>query len=330
MAVVLKKGNGILYFIIAVVVLALGTCVFFMVEKDAPATSGGATFSTGGTVLDHDDHNAQKPDEKGSVLGLDKTDGTGSEKPAESVLDAEETKVKAADKEEKKAKEPDKQVSSIVQKMIDEISGYFAASSPDQRLAYVIDPEKVASKMKAYYSRVPMRSGKIARVNVPVGMALGGFAYWRAQGTMEDGTPFFIALRMVDGKPKIDWESEVRYSDFDWDEWVDDPAAKVGEFRVYAKVDGVYEDPYEDNSRYRCLYLKSMDSSRSLFAYLDMNDFDQSEFYNTISSANGGPLECLLKLEKTKGKDGKQPKISTAKVLKVLSPSWINPGTLDD
>lgn len=322
MTVTNKKGNGILYFIIVVLVLALGACVFFMMKKGEPApASGGTDFSEEGKAVLVD---ASKPESSESVLGLDNGEPEKEKDPAGSVLEATAEVVNAPTE---KKEDDSNQLSSVAQKMIEGICEYFGAASPEQRLEHVLHPEIVGPKMKEYYARVPMRAGKVTQIDMPSGMALGGLAYWRAKGQLEDGSPFFVALRMVDGKPKIDWESEVRYSDFDWDEWVDNPAAKDGEFRVYAKIDAVYEAPFSDNERYRCLHLRAMDSARTIFAYLDMNDFDQKEFFNTLTSANGGPLECVLNLEKTKVKDAKIP---TAKVLKVISPSWINPRTQDD
>ncbi|MEG0427690.1 MAG: hypothetical protein RR553_07315 [Akkermansia sp.] len=299
-----KTKNGILYFIIIVLVASLGTCIFFLM-KDNNTKTTASDFKDDKNVFQTDKATQTNTGESSDILCPKKEGQSGSKSIDE--------------KDEKEKSNPE--VSSTMQKMTQAVSGYFASKTPKERLAYVISPKSVEPLMKTFYQRKPMKIGKLTKMKAPVGMALNGVAFWRAQGQLEDGTPVFVAMKMIEGTPKIDWQSEVRYCSFDWDKWLDDPKAPQGDFRVYAKIDGIYSAPFTNSDRYRCLQLKTMDSSRTIFGYLDLKDFDQQEFFQTMRGANGGSVECLLTLEKI---PAQKDKPATARVVKVISPSWID------
>ena len=65
-----------------------------------------------------------------------------------------------------------------------------------------------------------------------------------------------------------------------------------------------------------------MDSDKTMFAYLDLTDFDQREFARQLIESGNNPIECVLTLQQVDSKESDSP---VAKVLKVVSPSWVIP-----
>lgn len=206
---------------------------------------------------------------------------------------------------------------SMISKMAMALSKYYLASSPEEKLKYVIDPERIAPLMRDFYFRHPFRPNEMAQLTPPQALPFEGRSFWRVQVTFKDGTSGFAAMRIIDGEPKIDWESEVRYSTKDWDAWIDDQNGGEADFRVYAIADMYYPAPFDDRARYVCVKLRVMGSNRTMFGYLDSQDPDQMPLIEQIMSGN--MQECTLRLQQVKS-DASSP---VARVVKVLSTSWI-------
>lgn len=224
-----------------------------------------------------------------------------------------------AGKDEKKAEGAEQTIEddSIVGRMVKVLSGYFGAKTLEEKMQYVIDPQRVEPLMYNYYSRTRYAPQEIRELTPPRSFSIDGAAFWRTRIVLGDGSVAFAAMRVIDGEPKIDWESQVRFSSYDWTNWVDDKSIEEGDFRVYAVLDQYYPAPFSDSSRYMCVKLTTMDSPRSMFAYLDRKDPAQRDLIMQLSS--GGKQECTLRLQQV-ASEAASP---VAKVTKVLSASWI-------
>lgn len=298
-----KIRMGTYMVIVSVVLVVVGLTLYLIANKEFPELEKALSESQ---VVQPQE--VQK--EKEPVVDVDEVnkaaDAAGNE-------DGE-----AATKEEKDGKE--EQIidsNSIAGQMVKALSGYFSATSIEQKLQYVLDPRRVEPMMYNYYSRVRFYPQEIQQLTPPRSFSIEGAAFWRTQIAFRDGSVAFVAMRIVDGEPKIDWESQVRYCSRDWTNWVDDKSVEEGDFRVYAVLDQYYPKPFDNTSRYMCVKLTTMDSPRSIFAYFDREDPSQKDLILQLES--GSKQECTLRLQQV-ASGAASP---VAKVVKVLSPSWI-------
>ena len=211
---------------------------------------------------------------------------------------------------------------SILGKMALTVQGYYSAKSPKDKLAFVLDPKETEPLMREYYFREALLPGTVVQMSAPEAFALQGISFWRTQIALNDGRTGILALRIIEGIPKVDWASEVRYSTQDWQDWLEKGTkGEVGDFRVYAEVDDYYPAPFENREKYLCLKLRTIDSPETVFAYLDLKDEAQAEF--AAAFLQNKMMECVLSLKIV----GEHKGGALVRVVKVVSPSWIIPHT---
>lgn len=249
-------------------------------------------------------------------------DQTTSSQKAKNSSNKKTTATKDNAQTEDKKEEQTIDESSLLGRMALAVQGYYAAKSPKGKLAFVIDPQKVEPLMRDFYFREALIPGTVAQMTSPEAFSLNGVSFWRTQVALNDGRQSFLAIKMIGDTPKIDWASEVRYSPQNWDEWLEKGTkGDVSEFRVYAETDAHYPKEFSHAEKYRCIKIRSADSTNTLFAYLDLSDLDQSDFAQML--AQGQRAECVLSLQIVAIDNG----IPLAKVVKVVSPSWVIPDT---
>lgn len=299
------KSAGPYLAIIAVLAIGLGVCLYLL----ATQMNNGSSSAPGNDAPAQQDASASADN---NVVDVDKINGTApatGDAPAEAQTEGDGTDAA----QQGQTIDPD----SILSKMAQTLSAYYSASSPEEKLKYVIDPERIQPLMRDFYFRHPIVSMPIESMTPPQNFAFGGQSFWRVQVTFKNGATGFAALRVIDGEPKVDWESEVRYSSRDWNSWVDDQTEPEGDFRVYAILDQYYPPEFSDRERYVCIKLRTMDSTRTVFAYLDAKDLEQRELIEQM--AQGNMQECTLRLKRVNS----DAPSAIARVVKVLSTSWI-------
>lgn len=288
--------------VIIALMLGLGFCLYLLVRNNGLGGQPGGNDTQQQAEAPANPETPSSEQPSGGDIDLDKVN-RADEASAETPAPAPESETI----------DPD----SMVSKMAMALSKYYLASSPEEKLKYVIDPERVGSLMRDFYFRHPLRPNEMAQLTPPQALPFEGQAFWRMQVTFKDGTNGFAAMRIIDGEPKVDWESEVRYSTKDWDAWIDQNSSEEADFRVYAIADMYYPAPFQDRTRYLCVKLRVMGSSRTMFGFLDNQDTEQAPLIEQIMSGN--MQECTLRLKRVKS-DASSP---IAQVVKVLSTSWI-------
>ncbi len=292
-----KSNSGPYLIVIGLLVLALIGCIIVMVGKDSGAPAVAVAPVTPATPASTE----TAPVASATAPASDATATAGAP---------------AADQQQQTI-DPD----SVLGRIVLAVNGYYSAKTPQDKAKFVLESERMLPLMEKYYDEHPITSRTIKSVEPPSGFALGGLSYWRTKVVLDDGSTGFVAMRIFDKEPKIDWESEVRYCTYDWDKWLADKSKETGDFRVYAVVDKEYKAPFEDNTRFLCLKVKTMDSDKTMNVYLDLTDFDQREFARQLIEAGNNPIECVLTIQQVDSKDG----APVGKVVKVVSPSWVIP-----
>lgn len=290
-----RPNSGPYLIVIALLALALVICIVLIVRKDADTVAAPSVPTASATQ-------SQTPALPGATTA-------SANAPAASGT---------ATGQQQQTIDPE----SVLGRVALAVNGYYSAKTPQEKAKFVLEADTMLPKMEKYYEEHTIKNPGAKSVEPPTAFALGGLSYWRTRVLLNDGTVGFVAMRIIDKEPKIDWESEVRYCSFDWDKWLADKSKEAGDFRVYAVVDKEYKAPFNDNTHYLCLKVKTMDSDKTMFAYLDLTDFDQREFARQLIESGNNPIECVLTLQQVDSKESDSP---VAKVLKVVSPSWVIP-----
>jgi hypothetical protein len=200
------------------------------------------------------------------------------------------------------------------------VNGYYTAQTPEEKLNFILDADRLKDTVTTYYNNHPIKSRALrAIIEPPSSLPIHGVSYWKMRVGLDDGSQGFVAVRFVGKDPKVDWESEVRYSSFDWNEWVADPKAQDGDFRVYVVANNVHEAPYNDAAKFFSVKLSTMGSDRAINAYLDLSNDDQRDLAKRLVMAQGTPMECVLTLKRV------GDSTPTALVLKLVNDSWVVP-----
>jgi hypothetical protein len=101
------------------------------------------------------------------------------------------------------------------------LRGYYQAASLDEKLAYSRDPDRVRPLMQSYYATYPLKPRNVSGLGScqsidEIGHRLGYIETLFATGPSTK----VIVEEGVDGKFYVDWESLVKYSEMDWDEFL--------------------------------------------------------------------------------------------------------------
>ncbi len=298
-----QQSAGPYLAVIIVLAIGLGVCLYFLSKNKSgdspppPAAAGSQDPSPG------------KEENAAPVVDVDKVNRS-----------AEGSQEAAADGEAKAGDNGSREIApdSLLGRISMTLKNYFAASSAEEKLKYVIDPQRVEPLMRDFYFRSPLQPMELKSLSSPTSLPFKGVSFWKVDVFFTNGANGFAAMRIIDGVPKIDWESEVRYSSMDWEKWADSKEDTTGVFRVYAILDQYYPEPFTDRTRYVCIKLRTMESTRTVFAYLDAKEPDQEDLIRAL--AGGQMQECTLEMKRVKSSSAASP---IAAVTKVLSTSWI-------
>ena len=150
---------------------------------------------------------------------------------------------------------------------------FWEASTWQDKLNYVHQPERVAPAMKDYYevqkkTDPPGSTLQVCKLHEADGLE---FIYLGYNSTGQ--RPFLeIALRREsDGSFKLDWESYVGASGMAWQQFTDSRPSNPVTFRVYADLADYYNYEFTDDKKFLSLRLESPDGGGRLYGFLDKN-----------------------------------------------------------
>lgn len=117
------------------------------------------------------------------------------------------------------------------------LSGFIAATAPEQRNQFVRDPIATAKKMALFYSLNPvpridpatLKNSGSAVLDLPKGKAL------ETTWTSTDGYEVDAVFMEDSSEWKLDWDHFVRFSDYPWPLFLAGSGPVVGEFRLLAR-----------------------------------------------------------------------------------------------
>lgn len=175
------------------------------------------------------------------------------------------------------------------------IRSFFAAADVTHKLAFARDPTRVRPLMEKYYLQHPQphrewRSlGWVLPVNEP------GYSLGYAQAIFTNAEPVSLIIEeMADGTFRVDWESSVRYSEVDWNEFIKTQPADPKLFRVIAsKPRNTPSDAPKDTE---VLEIKHPDDDDVIYACFDRRDPKFQPLIQQLQSGNWKDVPLTLRL----------------------------------
>ncbi len=307
--------------VIGLLLVALIICIVFLGMKDSPQSSPPLPqqppANPVNTALPTQPVQQQKPT-------TTKTEPVQPQMPNQPAApDKQEQPVAAEEAELSPQKTETLDSNSLIGRFANAIAGYYAATTPEEKAKFVIDGQDLLSTMKQYYKDHPIEKRIVKTLSPPKSLPVHGKAYWQSTVSFDDGSKGFVAMLVVDDKPLIDWESEVRYSTLDWNKWLESKSKETGDFRVYAAIEEEKHSlkPLDAKKEYVILQLTNdLQSGKKVQAYLDLSTFDNRELFRTISKSK--LIECVLTLKQVEVPEAKYPVVS---IEKVVSNTWVIP-----
>lgn len=147
---------------------------------------------------------------------------------------------------------------------------FLAATSAEQILPLVRDPERVKAHILAHYPE-----GKIEPTGLSKFNASGRVSYKDTFAAVAVLTPDFERkqLAFVDGADglKIDWESWVGWSEVPWDKLIESRPTRPVLVRATLRWIDYFNFGFSDESKWRSYRLVSPDGEHTLYGYAERN-----------------------------------------------------------
>ncbi len=222
----------------------------------------------------------------------------------------------------------------IIKKTINDlkvlVEGYLAATTVEEKLKYVRQPERVEPLMRDWYEakKHPMVAKEMDSRMTLVPKTLFTKSFWKAE--MNHGGMFKKQLWIQsyeDGTFGIDWETDVVYNPMHWDEFLSKKPQESMSFRVYVGWNDLYLYQHRDEEKFQSFKLESRDSDQIASAYMDRNDKGVKTMMFFIRRSAKDPknlntavtLPFLVTLKYDESPEGKKNLV----IEKLDSPSWI-------
>lgn len=173
---------------------------------------------------------------------------------------------------------------------------FFAASTPDQQLAFVRDPQRVRPLMEHYYSSHPHTPHEWKALGWALTVEEAGYRLGYAQAVFANAEPVSLIIEeMADGTFRVDWESSVRYGEIDWEEFIKTQPSAPTLFRVIAsKPQNIPPEAAPMGSE--LLEIKHPDDNDVVYAYFDRKDPKFTPLLQQLQTGNWKDVPLTLRL----------------------------------
>ena len=173
---------------------------------------------------------------------------------------------------------------------------FFAASTPDQQLAFVRDPQRVRPLMEHYYSSHPHTPHEWKALGWALTVEEAGYRLGYAQAVFANAEPVSLIIEeMADGTFRVDWESSVRYGEIDWEEFIKTQPSAPTLFRVIAsKPQNIPPEAAPMGSE--LLEIKHPDDNDVVYAYFDRKDPKFIPLLQQLQTGNWKDVPLTLRL----------------------------------
>ncbi|MBB5033551.1 hypothetical protein [Prosthecobacter vanneervenii] len=176
------------------------------------------------------------------------------------------------------------------------IRGFFGASTAEQQLAYCRDPQRVRPLMLDYYRSHPHTPLEWKALGWLLPVEEPGYRLGYAQAIFTNAEPVSLIIEeQSDNSFRVDWESSVRYSELDWEEFIKTQPTSPKLFRVIASKPQT-SPPEALPTGSELLEIKHPDDNNVIYAYFDRKDPKFQPLIQQLQSGNWKDVPLTLRL----------------------------------
>lgn len=148
---------------------------------------------------------------------------------------------------------------------------YWSTPAWKDRLRMVVDPERVAARMKDFYETQkaadPVPNGLLSKARYSIDGT--DILYFRYNGNRPSGTLEVAMRRGAEGRYLIDWESLVGYGEMSFAHLREQRPAKPVLLRVFARQFEYFNFEFSDAAKYYCVKMSSENGEQSIYGYAE-------------------------------------------------------------
>lgn len=172
------------------------------------------------------------------------------------------------------------------------VRGYLTATTIEEKLRYVRQPEAMRARMEYFYQTHPLTPLFCRNVTDYQPLAISTKSLWRVVAVIDDKRAEGLLLEQIsDTETKIDWESHVNYQPMDWVEYVQKKPITAMAFRVRPELSARFIGEFGNENQWACYRLREKSSEKSLFGYVTRNSTAHLSIEQGI--ANGSKVMIL-------------------------------------
>lgn len=172
---------------------------------------------------------------------------------------------------------------------------FLQATTWEQKLQYVSDPERVKPLMQDYYEVLRRQDPPMSSTRRESAFRLHDTEVLLYSHTSSGpgGTADLAMTARNSGEFKVDWESFVGASEMSWPDFKKQRSAQPKLFRVFAQPDEYYNYEFSDAGKYLCFNLTSPDGLYFIYGFCEKESAVAQALSSHLAS---GPLRRALTL----------------------------------
>ncbi len=184
-------------------------------------------------------------------------------------------------------------VEEIVKKADVVVKQYFAADSVEEKMKYLRKTPKLKERLEALAATDKSPNDELLSVNSGEIVFDGKFvsSVLRTKN-MGDRS---IVFEMKGRELLIDWESWTEWSSMPWEQFLKEKPTAPQEFRVYLEDATYFNFDFSDDTKWRCLSLKSGNGEHVIYGYVPVGSLLESQVADNQISGNKGSITLELK-----------------------------------
>ncbi len=176
------------------------------------------------------------------------------------------------------------------------VRGFFEAASLDQKLLYSRDPSRVRPLMENYYESHAQQPLEWKSLGWVLPVEEEGYRLGYAQAIFANAEPVSLIIEEKDdGSFRVDWESSVRYSEANWEEFIKTQPTAPKLFRVIASKPQ-NSPPDSPPMGSEVLEIKHPDDNDVIYAYFDRKDPKFQPLLQQLQTGNWKDVPLTLRL----------------------------------
>ncbi len=150
------------------------------------------------------------------------------------------------------------------------MQNYLSAKTWEEKLQYVLEPERVKEKMREYYEDLKSKDPEVdlSGIQTYAPRLIGG-KYWFAFDlrTPQSNYPQPMQIQETAGGFKIDWENFVALGTMPWEHFCKERPAEAKQMRIILRVTDKFSPPYADHDKFEAYTVEHRSGPPVLIGY---------------------------------------------------------------